>query len=143
MARTTSAAVQAILLDDYGAREDGTEPSLTGFIETANVITTRVATCAAAKDKTLTSTELELIERWLAAHCYVQSDQALSSKNTGGSGGSFQGQTGMHLENSKYGQMALSIDYSGCLAAISKRQTAGGFWGGKTRTEALDYEERN
>lgn len=77
MARTTKKAVQDLLLPggDYDGKSD-----LTPFIDTASSIVTRVNTCAIAKGNTLTVAELELIERWLAAHCYQQSDKGYQSR---------------------------------------------------------------
>ena len=142
MARTTAAAVQALMLP--GKEYDtANAPSLTGFIDTATAIVDRVDACATAKDITLTSAELELIERWLAAHFYAQSDKPYASKNTQGAGASFHGQTGMHLESTLYGQTALTVDYSGCLAAIGKRLRARLLWGGLPPSEQTDYVDRN
>lgn len=140
--RTTVADVKAVLLPgkDYDTED---APSLQPFIDTATVIVDRVATCATDRDKTLTSGELELIERWLAAHLYAMSDQTYASKSTAGASASFHGQTGMHLEATKYGQTAVTLDYSGCLTAIGKRQTARGAWLGKRKSEQTDYSSRD
>jgi hypothetical protein len=119
------------------------EPSLEPFIDTATVIVTRVAACAVRKGITLSAAELELIERWLAAHCYVQSDQTYANKSTGGASAGFQGQYGMQLMNSKYGQMALSVDYSGCLNAITTRQRVSITWLGKRPSQQTDYVDRD
>jgi hypothetical protein len=97
---------------------------------------------ATAKGKTLTTGELELIERWLSGHFYAMLDQTLSSKSTNGASGSFHGQTGMRFEATKYGQTAMGLDYSGSLEALQKRQVASCSWMGVTETEALDYEDR-
>lgn len=140
MARTNSDAVQALLLP--GGDYDGSS-SLTPFIDTATIIVDRVEARAIARNKTLSTTELEAIERWLAAHCYVQSNQTLSNKSTAGAGGSFHGQTGMYFEGSKYGQMAVNLDYSGCLLALGKRQVASAFWTGKIPSEQTNYVDRN
>lgn len=138
MARTTSAAVQGVLGDDY----DGST-SLTPFIDTATAMVDRVATCATSRDRTLTSAELELIERWLAGHLYAMSDQPYQSKTTGRASATFQGRTGMYLEATKYGQTAVNVDYSGCLASISKRRVARGVWLGKAPSEQSDYIDRD
>ena len=138
MSRTSSSSVQGVLLDDY----NGTS-SLTPFIDTASAIVDRVATCATEREYTLSTIELELIERWLAAHFYVVSDQPYSSKQTERSKADFQGKTGMYFESSKYGQTAISIDYSGCLASISKRQKATAFWLGKPVSDQIPYEDRD
>lgn len=142
MARTTSSAVLAILLNDY---DSVNAPSLTPFIDSASIIVDRVAACATAEDDTLTSEELELIERWLAAHCYASSDQPYSSKSTERASATFQGRTGMYLEGTKYGQMAITLDHSGCLAAIAsgERRRAGMHWLGKPRSEQITYDQRD
>lgn len=141
MARTTAAAVQEILGDDY----DGSR-NLRPFIDTANVMTTRVNTCASDKGITLTTTELELIERWLAAHAYSISDQPYSENYTGKARGVYQGRTGMYLESSKYGQMAVNVDYSGCLAGLASEEGSNrvrAVWLGKPPSEQIDYEDRD
>lgn len=140
MARTTSSAVQLILLKDY----DGEDlPSLSPYIEAATAIVDRVESCASEKEIPLSATELELIERWLSAHFYQMSDQAYTSKSTGGASGSFKGQFGAGFEITTYGQMALRLDYSGCLSAIDKRQTAGAFWLGKEPSNQTPYYQRD
>lgn len=143
MSRTTTTAVQS-LLETGGDYDLKRRPSLQVFVDTANVVTTRVAACAVRNDDPLTSDELELIERWLSAHAYAMSDQTYAGKSTGGASGSFQGQTGMRLEATKYGQMALSIDHSGCLAKIANKSNRIRFgWAGKVPSEQIDYDERD
>lgn len=139
MARTSSSSVQGVLLQDYDSNRS---PDLSPFIDTANAIVTRAAACATARGITLSDSELELIERWLAAHCYKMSDQAVASRNTGKAGGSFQGQTAMYFESTKYGQTAVGLDYSGCLTALNKPR-AQAFWLGKPESDQIDYEDRN
>lgn len=141
--RTTTWAVQAILLNDFGETYTGGFPDLDPFILTASVIVDRVRTCAVSKSVTLTAVELELIERWLAAHCYALSDQPYASKSESGGGGAFQGQTGMALDATKYGQQAQVLDYSGCLRAIGRRQTASAAWVGKVPSEQIDVRDRS
>lgn len=148
MSRTSSSAVQGILRvgSQGGDYDDENSPSLDPYIASATVIVDRVATCATAKGKTLTSTELELIERWLAAHFYCMSDVTYQSRSTAGASASFTGQTGMYLEGTRYGQMAVSLDYSGCLLAIAtgaQRKTAGFVWGGQRPSEQTNYSERD
>lgn len=138
MPRTTDSSVEGVLGNDY----DGTT-DLAQFIETATVIVDRVSACAIKKGKALSSTELELIERWLSAHYYACSDQPFTSKSTGGASASFQGQTAMSLEGTKYGQVSLNLDYSGCLTSIAKRQVASGVWLGKTPSEQLPFYQRD
>ena len=131
MSRTTSGNVQGILSSHY----DGTAV-LTPFIDTANSLVSRVATADTLV--TLSAVDLELIERWLAAHFYAHADQLMTSKSTGGASGSFQGQTGMVLESTQYGQTAMLLDSTGYLSRLSNetktgtKQKAQLFWLGKT-----------
>lgn len=138
MARTTAALVRGVLQRDYRIGAD-----VAPYIRAANLVVTRVNTCATAKSITLSSDELTEVETWLAAHFYVCSEQTLASKSGGGAGGSFHGQTGMHLDSSRYGQTAQTIDYSGCLAAIGKRQFASMEWLGLAPSDQTDYDQRD
>lgn len=112
MARTTEAAVKAILLRDY---DSVNEPSLEPFIEIAS----------AHVDNLADTPQAELIERWLSAHFYVMADPVYISKSTDGVSGSFAGftfnrYTGYSpLMESRYGRMALAIDGSGALKSGS------------------------
>ncbi len=139
--RTTSDDVIALLQKDYDSIN---LPDLTGYIASANVVVDRVYTCSVAKDRTLTDTELELIERWLAAHFYATSDRPYKSKSTLKSSASFDGNTDKGLEATLYGQQAMAIDYSGCLEAIfSKRARASVTWLGKPPSEQIEYSDRD
>lgn len=142
MARTTAKAVVDVLAPgkDY---DTVLNPSLQPFIDAANSIVNRVKTCAIAKGLALSTSELEIIERWLAAHYYVQSDQTYASKNTSNASASFQGKTEKFIEGSKYGQAAINLDYSGCLSAISKRTFASATWYGKPPSAQIDYKDRS
>jgi len=107
---------------------------LTPYISSATVIVDRVYSAALNKAfnaVTLTAQELELIERWLAAHFYCTMDPLYRSKSTLGASGQFQrGQAAAGFETTDYGARACEIDYSGCLRAIGLRQFAGGFYAG-------------
>lgn len=140
MARTNPGAVQEILFKDY---DSVNEPPLQGYIATASAVVDRVVTCATAKAVTLSAVELELIERWLSAHFYCMSDAPYASHSHLGRSASFQGQTGMYLEATKYGQTAAALDPSGCLVAISKNQRASFSWLGKRPSEQTDYADRD
>lgn len=127
--RTTSDDVKAILGRNYSSRES---LDLTPFIVTAsNLVDWVDGTCSPG---TLTASTLELIERWLAAHFYAHADQLFSSKSTNGASGSFQGQTGMNLNSTQYGQTALSLDTTGCLSRRVKEIEQGG-----TNVVSLDW----
>lgn len=138
--RTTALAVQKVLMEDYATNE---APDLTPFMEAASSLVDDVISCAANKGKSLSASKLELLERWLSAHFYQQSDKGYSSKSTAGASASFQGQTAMRLESTQYGQMAMVLDSSGCLFNINSNAVVQGFWLGKTSGEQLDYDDRN
>lgn len=140
MARTSTAAVEGILLADYDGESD-----LAPFIDTATVMVDRVAACATRKGQTLTAAELELVERWLAAHYYANSDKPYASKTTERASATFHGRTSMYLEATLYGQTAARVDPSGCLQAVAgqERKVASAFWVGKPRSEQTDYEDRD
>lgn len=144
MARTTSALVQGVLQNDYGNDLNAT-PDLTPFITTAFTIVNRVKTAASVAGFSLSDTgqdsECELIERWLAAHCYVMSDRTYKARSEDAATAQFDGVSGMRLEATFYGQMAMVVDVSGQLQILSDRQvvsggltaggtTARGFWAG-------------
>lgn len=131
MARTNVTTVQNLLGPNYGRLPSRVLPDLQQFIDSASAIVDDVATCAIDRDMARSAAQLELIERWLAAHFYAQMDMLYQSRSTGGATASFQGQTGMSLDSTRYGQSAVNLDYSGCLSAIGKRQFAGGFWLGQ------------
>lgn len=144
MARTTETAVKGVLRlgSEGGDYDDANNPDLSPYIDSASLIVDRLVTRASNKGFTLTTNEKEMIERWLAAHSYVMSDQTYASRSTSRASASFHGQTGMGLDASKYGQYAKALDPSGCLATLFYGKRAGGFWLGKTDSEKLDYEQR-
>ncbi len=141
MARTIATAVEGILLDHY---DSANSPSLTPFIDTANDVVTRVATCATARGVTLSSTTLELIERWLATHFYAIADLIAKEKETGDARAIFYGsEDGEGLEFTPYGKQAVVIDYSGCLKTVSKGHRGVLTWLGKPPSEQTDYVDRD
>jgi len=87
------------------------------FISTANSLVNKVALCAGDE---LSNAELALIETWLAAHFFsILSPSVTSKSNAGGSVSYQRGQLGNRLESTAYGQQALILDTSGCLAEIT------------------------
>lgn len=126
MSYTTPQAVQALLADDYNLTTD-----LQQFIDSADVVIQRMITCATNKNVTFSGNELEIIERWLSAHMYCVSNPQYQSEATGGISVSYTGQTTMHFESTRYGQMAINLDFSGCLNAISNRSFAHAYWIGR------------
>lgn len=144
--RTSQALVQAVLEtgEDYDTVK---ATSLTPFITAANKMVDRVkADASSKKNVTLTDTgedsECELIERWLSAHFYCQSDKPVQSKSTGGASGSFIGQTAMGLDSTLYGQTAQRLDWSGILRNMDKQQLASTGWIGTPRRDQQSYQER-
>lgn len=133
--RTSSSSVQSILGDNYDGSTD-----LTAFIATASALTDHVA--AKDSDGILSATVLELIERWLAAHFYAHADQLKTQEGRGQSNASYQGQYGMGLKGTKYGQAALDLDFTGALAALGKKRI-GMSWLGLVPSDQTDYEDRD
>lgn len=135
MPRTDSDAVEEILGDNFGPLADGSTPSLTRHISTANAIVTRVITCAAEKGVTISDDEAELMEMWLAAYFYTVMDPQYKRKKTERAEGEFLTQS--------YLDAAKMLDVSGCLTAILERRTASVFWGGRPPSEQTDYVDRD
>ncbi len=140
MARTTQSKVREVL-------ETCEEIQVIPFIDAAaSIIDWLYANCAGMSS--LSTGDLTLIETWLAAHYYSQRDPAYLSKSTGGASGSFQGQVAMYFEGTWYGQRAMELDHSGCLARRNQELKTGGkkiaslTWLGKTRTERIDALDR-
>ena len=116
--------------------------SLAPFIATATALTDYVS----SKDSNglLTTALLLEIEKYLAAHFYEHRDSQYIEKKTGDASAVFQGEFGMRLDSSKWGQTALMLDVSGTLAALNKnRSKAKGSWVGKKASEATDYADRD
>lgn len=126
--RTNSDAVIGILQADYDFVKS---TPLTPYIETASSIIDWMLWCARQKRIPIGALNPELSERWLAAHMYVMMDQTYQMRSTLRASGQFQGQTGMMLMASKYGQMAIATDISGCLNNVDKQSRVRAFWGGR------------
>ena len=107
--RTDSAAVCAVLettLDD-----DEVEP----FIDTANILVTEyLATPLSGK-----TALLKEIETYLAAHFVALRDRIAKSESADGVRFVYEGETGMGLDGSRYGQTAQMLDSSGTLSSLS------------------------
>lgn len=134
MARTTSAAVILILGKDYDIVNN---PDITGYIDTASAVVTRVIACAARKGITISTTEAELIERWFAAYLYTQMDPGYKSRHTLRSGGEFNRDPNAFLTGAK------AVDPSGCLDNAMKNNRVRAFWLGKPVSDQIDYDDRN
>jgi hypothetical protein len=137
MARTTPGAVQGIL----GANWDG-KTDLGQFITPANIVVNQVQKYALIGliCYTHTPAELELIERWLAAHFYCQNDPLYMSSSVLGASGGFQRASATEdFGSTDYGKSACRMDVSGKLTAIGKRQIAGGFHVGRHHGWSDEY----
>ena len=108
MARTTTAEVLKIIDTDL--------TDLDAFILPASQLVDRVA----AADSSLAAAALEEIECWLAAHFTSMRDPRASKSAVGPTSFTYEGKTGMGLEFTRYGQMALLMDSSGTLAKLGK-----------------------
>jgi hypothetical protein len=107
MARTTDTAVFEII--------DTTLTDIDTFIVTANLFVTNTLGSTDLADNTL-----EEIERYLTAHFLSLKDQRVQAEKVDVLSVTYQGKTGMYLEATQYGQMAIMLDTSGTLSKIAK-----------------------
>ena len=114
MARTTSILVGGIIELDASI-------TVTPFIDTANAFVTEC--CAGAG---YDAARLELIERWLAAHCYTVRDMRAESEKAGPVSEKKQSKVDLGFDTSHYGQMAMRLDTKGGLARLNESSKSGG-----------------
>lgn len=143
MSRASVDDVKAII--EY---DDIDRPDLRPHIRAAeNLVNWLENTCDV--DNVLTNGQLRDIETWLAAHFYNIRDQGYQTKSTQSASGTFQGQTAMHLQSSYWGQTAMLLDVTGCLAKLNKEMEEGGKrkvkvkWLGKAPSSQTDYKDRD
>jgi hypothetical protein len=118
--RTNDEAVRAAI-------ETSSTINTAPFIKRANALTNYVASRDTAG--LLTAELLFEIETNLAAHFYARRDPQFRSKSTGGASGQFQGQSGMGLEATDWGQDAILLDITGTLNEMnSGRSKASLLW---------------
>jgi len=142
MSRTTPGQVQTLLAGDY----DGVTDLQQHCDSASATVDDLVAQAQNVRGITMLASRLELIERNLAAHDYVMTDQAYQSKTTQGASAQFQGKTDMYLEGSKYGMKAMRLDTSGCLQALfadDKRKVCQGIWLGRPPSQQTPYDQRS
>lgn len=109
MGRVTGTEVKAIFDTTLSASE------LDPFITAANLmVTSRLG------GEGLAAATLKEVERWLAAHFASANDQRVSSEKLGDASNTYQGQTGMNLDATHYGQYAKMLDPTGKLARSGK-----------------------
>ena len=85
------------------------------FVATANMLVTAHLGGAGLSDETLKE-----VERSLAAHVLSLRDPRTKSVGVDVLSESYQGQWGMGLNGTSYGQMAILLDTSGILAKVAK-----------------------
>lgn len=126
--RTTSELVAGIIEVDEAI-------PLEPFILAASLLVDKVA---ADENVDHDATTLEVIERWLSAHFYAQRDPRPTSERAGTVSQSLQSAVAVGLDNTHYGQMAMTLDTSGRLRSLSKgKRRASVTWlGTATDTES-------
>jgi hypothetical protein len=133
MARTDAASVALVIEVDSSI-------DLTVFIDTANEMVTELCTGTTnGPTPAYSSTRLELIERWLAAHFYAVRDNRRTQEQAGPVMESFQFKLGLGLDVTMYGQQVKILDTNGSLAKYDEQSkgnssTASMSWLGKVRT---------
>lgn len=93
-----------------------TDAQITVFLAMATtLVTDKLA------DKTCLSDDAkDQIETLLAAHFLSMRDQRVASEKVGDASFTYQGQTGMFLKSTFYGQQAIALDCSGTLEGLGK-----------------------
>jgi len=74
----------------------------------------------------LTDAALKEIERWLSAHMATARDPRTSKESMGDASETYQGDSGLGLDSSRYGQMVKTLDPTGRLTSLGKRKA--GMW---------------
>ena len=110
MARTTIDLLKDILDDT-----ELSDPILTSYITGANTFVTGVLS-----GEGLSTALLAEIERWIAAHMIASTRERMAEKEgAGGAEIKYTGKWGKGLRSTSYGQMAIGLDTSGTLEAMS------------------------
>lgn len=77
-----------------------------------------------------TSTTLDLVNKYLAAHLAALLERQTTSEKIGSASESYGGNFGKNLDFTQYGQMAKSFDCSGILERQGKTKVEIAFFGG-------------
>jgi len=116
--------------------------SLVPFIDTANAVTDRVL--AQDSESVLSVAILKQIELYLSAHYYEHLNPLALESKTADATDIFQGQFGMGLKSTKYGQTAVELDETGFLSSLNRgRAKASMSWLGKAPSDQIDYSQRD
>ncbi len=105
MPRTTVSKVRNVFSTDLEDNE------LTSWMDVATELVDDVENA----DPSLTEKRLEKIERLLTAHFASSDDPRISNASRETGSVNYQGQTGMHLNSTTYGQRAKLLDPTGQL----------------------------
>ena len=116
--------------------------NLNSHIDLANALTDKVA--SEDTNSELSDALLLGIETRLACHFASRRDMPFASKTTGKASATFQGQTGMRLESTHWGQDAMTLDVTGYLNTLNRgRVKASLSWLGLPPSEQTDYVDRD
>jgi hypothetical protein len=123
--------------------ETSSSQPMAPHIAAANALTDKVS--AEDDNSVLNAALLKQIELYLAAHFYALRDPQYQQETTLRAGARYQGQTGMGLDATWWGQQAKVLDVSGYLASLDsgKRAVAGMAWLGLPPSEQTDYVDRD
>lgn len=117
MARVTDADVKEIL---------DTMIDTTPFITAANLLVTDKL-----GSSDLSTSMLKEIERWLAAHFVCARDPRARTESIGAATKTYEGQAGLRLSSTRYGQNVMLLDTTNTLASLGKQSAM---------VEALDWD---
>lgn len=126
--RTTQELVAGVLVNSMDEEDDDLEP----FIATANILVTRVCAPAVDGDGNLVygAADLEMIERWLAAHFYkIPNPADLRTQVSMNASNQIESKVDLGLDVTRWGQMAKVLDTAGGLAMIDNKSENRRGWG--------------
>lgn len=109
-ARVTETEVKEIIDTSVNTR---------AFITAANMVVNQNL-----QNQGLSNELLKEIERWLAAHFVAIRDPREQSKKVGSSSANYQGQTGLGLDHTSYGQQVKVLDYTGTLGNLGFKRAS-------------------
>lgn len=89
------------------------------FITAANLVVTN-----SLADQGMSDELLAVIETWLSAHLLSMRDMRTDRRSIGDVSFDYQGQTGLGLDATLYGQQVKVLDTSGILAGLGKRRAS-------------------
>lgn len=124
--RTTASLVGGIIeVDDTIIV---TASLLDPFMQAANLLINRLLVPAKKSDGTpffTDETELQTIETWLAAHFYAVRDPRIQFDGVKSLMTRYESHVGLNLNNTRYGQAAMTLDASGALAEFNRTLAKG------------------